>query len=144
MTLSVPSAWAASTRASMSPKSSTDVALAASVSEPPSSEPHAVRVSPAVTTATAARRVLRRTCPPEVAPYLPSAPLTLDGRRRDCGGTGPIRGGYGTRMSREPSARGSATAELRLAGTVLEEGLHARPLVLGVEQPGEELGLQRQ
>src|SRR5918993_3543645 len=150
MTLSVPSAWAASTRASMPPKSSTDVAVAVSVSdppppdEPPSSEPHAVRVSPAVTTATAVRRVLRRTCPPEVAPYLPSAPLTLDGRRRDCGGTSPIRGGYGTRTSHEPSAGGSATGELRLARAVLEEGLHARPLVLGVEQPGEELGLQRQ
>ena len=47
---------------------SAEVAVAASdplpPAEPPSSEPHAVRVSPAVTTATAVRRVLRRTCPP--------------------------------------------------------------------------------
>src|SRR5829696_6741963 len=141
MTLSVPSAWAASTRASMPPKSSSDVAVAASVSdppppdEPPSSEPHAVRVSPAVTTATAVRRVVRRTCPPEVAPYLPSAPLTLGGRRRDCGGPGAFRGGYGTRTWGEPCVRRSATGELGLSGTVLEERLHADLLVLAVEEP---------
>src|ERR671912_2686596 len=120
MTLSVPSAWAASTRASMPPKSSTDVAVAASVSdppppdEPPSSEPHAVRVSPAVTTATAVRRVLRRTCPPEVAPYLPSARLTLDGRRRDCGGTSPIRGGFRPRKAHGTPPGGPPPGECAL------------------------------
>src|SRR5918994_1809796 len=148
MTFSSPSSCAASTSASMPPKSSAEVAVAASEppspplpSEPPSSEPpHALRVRPTVTTATAVRKVLRRTCPPEVVPYLPSAPLTPGGRRRDCGGTGPLAGGYGTRMCGERSA----TAELGLAGAALQEGAHARLLVLGVEQLGEQARLQHQ
>src|SRR5688500_1895772 len=148
MTLSVPSSWAAAISASIPPKSSAEVAVAASAPppadppppvEPPSSEPHAVRVSPAVTTATAVRRVLRRTCPPEVAPYLPSAPLTPGGRRRDCGRRGHPRGGYGTRTWRERST----TAELGLPRTALEERAHPGLLVLGVEQLGEQPALQR-
>ena len=83
MTLSVPSAFAAVTRASMPPRSSADVAVAASDPlpplEPPSPDPQAVRVSPAVTTATAVRRMLRRTCPPVVVPRRARAPVTTDG-----------------------------------------------------------------
>src|SRR3954471_22712371 len=81
MTLRVPSALAALIRASMPPRSSADVAVAASfplpLLEPPSLDPpQAVRVSPAVTTATAVRRMVRRTCPPVVVPGCPRAPLT--------------------------------------------------------------------
>src|SRR4051812_10976279 len=81
MTFSVPSAFAAFTRASMPPTSPADVAVAASfplppLEPPPSDPPQAVRVSPAVTTATAVRRMVRRTCPPVVVPGCPRAPLT--------------------------------------------------------------------
>src|SRR3954471_15058990 len=69
MTLSVPSFLAALTRASMPPSALAEVAVAASavvpLPEPPPLEPpQAVRASAAVTATTAARRVLRRTCPP--------------------------------------------------------------------------------
>src|SRR3954451_18837230 len=81
MTFSVPSAFAAFTSAYMPPRSAADVAVAASfplpaLKPPPSAPPQAVRVSPAVTTATAVRRMVRRTCPPVVVPGCPRAPLT--------------------------------------------------------------------
>src|SRR6476469_9055910 len=80
ITLRVPSAFAALTRASMPPTASADVAVAASLPppllDPPPLDPQAVRVSPAVTTATAVRRMVRRTCPPVVVPGCPRAPLT--------------------------------------------------------------------
>src|SRR4051794_12732833 len=149
MTLSSPSFWAAFTRASMPPRSSAEVAVAASElpppPEPPSSElPRAVRVSPAVTTATAVTRVLRRTCPPG-------------------GGTGPsvirLATGAGVAIVADRSRRGAVTAhecvvnaalspsapgELRLPRAVLEEGPHAGLLVLGVEELGEQARLQGQ
>src|SRR5690349_15257587 len=145
MTLRVPSAFAAFTRASMPPRSSADVAVAASfplpLLEPPSLDPHAVRVSPAVTTATAVRRMVRRTCPPVVVPGCPRAPLT--------GEPG------GSAIVADPNRRGavlihervvttwSAAGELSLARTVLQEGAHADLLVLGAEHLREQAALQR-
>src|SRR6476620_10433882 len=80
MTFSVPSALAAFTRASMPPRASADVAVAASfplpLLDPPPLDPQAVRVSPAVTTATAVRRMVRRPCPTVVVRGCPRAPLT--------------------------------------------------------------------
>src|SRR4051812_36965024 len=77
-----------------------------------------------------------------------AAPLPHPGdvravRRRDCGGRWSSRGGYGTRTCGEPSGRRcSATGEVRLPGTVLEEGTHAGLLVLAAEQVGEQPALQ--
>src|SRR6476469_3814521 len=80
ITLRVPSAFAALTRASMPPRASAAVAVAASLPppllDPPPLDPQAVRVSPAVTPATAVRRMVRRTCPPVVVPRCSQAPLT--------------------------------------------------------------------
>src|SRR4051812_31408362 len=109
----------------MPPRSSADVAAAASfplpLLEPPLSDPpHAVRVSPAVTTATAVRRMVRRTCPPVVVPGCSRAPLT--GER---GGSAIVadrdRRGAVLIHERVVTSR-STTGEHRLAGAVLEEG----------------------
>src|SRR3954467_6130647 len=117
MTLRVPSAFAALTRASMPPRSSADLAVAASEPLPPLEspppEPHAVRVSPAVTTATAVRGMLRRTCPPEVVPRPLTNPVDpRAGWLRDCGRPGHPTGGYGTRTCGEPMAQRPAKTAL--------------------------------
>src|SRR6476469_8321782 len=146
MTLRVPSAFAALTRASMPPTASADVAVAASLPppllDPPPLDPQAVRVSPAVTTATAVRRMVRRTCPPVVVPSCPRAPLT-----GEPGGSAIVadRACRGVVLIHERvlTVR-STTGEDRLAGTVLEEGAHAGPLVLGAEHLREQPALQRQ
>src|SRR3954470_11478027 len=97
----------------MPPRSSAEVAVAASDPPPPpespsSDPPHAVRVRPAVTTATAVLRVLRRTCPPGSGAGPLATPLAAGGRRRDCGGTWPPLGGYGTRTCGERFSPSSA------------------------------------
>src|SRR5689334_10911999 len=146
MTLSSPSALAAFTRASMPPTSSADVAVAASfplpLLDPPSLDPQAVRVSPAVTTATAVRRMVRRTCPPVVVPGCPRAPLT-----GEPGGPAIVADGADGRVMliHECVVKGWSTpGEDRLARAVLEEGTHPGPLVLGAEHLREQPALQGQ
>src|SRR4051812_39018944 len=147
MTFKVPSSLAALTSASMPPRSWAEVAVAASfplpLLEPPSFDPpQAVRVSPAVTTATAVRRMVRRTCPPVVVPGCPRAPLT-----GEPGGSAivadPDRRGAVLIHERVVTG-GSTTGEDRLAGPVLEEGAHPGLLVLGAEHLGEQPTLQRE
>src|SRR6476661_4786096 len=146
MTLSVPSALAALTSASMPPRSSADVAVAASfplpLLEPPSLDPQAVRVSPAVTTATAVRRMVRRTCPPVVVPGCPRAPMT-----GEPGGSAIVadstRRGAVLIHERVVAIR-STTGEHRFARAVREEGAHPGLLVLGAEHLGEQPALQRE
>src|SRR5512142_1302064 len=94
MTLSVPSALAAFTRASIPPRAFADVAVAAFPPpelppDPVPLEPQAVRARPAVTTTTAARRVLRRTCPPGSGAAPRQCPNDTErAASPDCGGRG--------------------------------------------------------
>src|SRR5690348_702479 len=157
MTLSVPSFLAAATSLSMPPMADALVAVAASLLEPEPEPPppQAVSVSPAASTAMAGTRERRRKVSSRVGSRAAGPTAGCRGFWRS---TVPGWGNRNPNVTCRPGERPpwspaqvttvpplrSAPAEGRLARPVLEEGAHAGLLVLGVEQAGEQLGLQRQ
>src|SRR4051794_34759607 len=147
MTFSSPSFLAAATSASTPPRSAAEVAVAASLSLPPElppSEPQAASARTVDSAATALSVVRNRTGLLQVEGRVP--PTTVGPRahgRPDCGRSRTARACPSARTS-DGARESSATGEGGLARAALDERAHAVLLVLGVEQLGEQAGLQRE